>query len=246
MKIIRDHQIPAEICDLIEGARKYVVMVTPYVDLWTRLTDSIKVARKKNVFIQLHYRTKNGKSEVKDKTLKELEGLGVKVNGIELLHSKLYLSDYSAIMTSMNLYQHSSEKSKEIGFWTNKGSLLREYKTYIETHLTNEPILPKKSIFEMGKDLFATQDKEDFEKPEETIVDKKDTNTKLLTTKELSELTGKSSRKINNWFSDNRYMYKKDGDWRTTKKGKDIGGVEKNGQWGKFVVWPESIAEQIK
>ena len=41
-------------------------------------------------------------------------------------------------------------------------------------------------------------------------------------------------------------MYKKDGDWRITKKGKDIGGVEKNGQWGKFVVWPESIAEQIK
>ena len=246
MKVIRDHQIPSEICDLIEGAKKYVVLVTPFVDLWTRLTDSIKVARKKNVLIQLHYRTKNGKSEVKAKTLKELEGLGVKVNGIELLHSKLYLSDYSAIMTSMNLYQHSSEKSKEIGFWTNKGSLLRDYKTYIESHLTNKPILPKKSIFEMGKDLFATEKKEDFQKPEEAIADKKDTNSKLLTTKELSELTGKSSRKINNWLSDNRLMYKKDSDWITTKKGKDIGGVEKNGQWGKFVVWPESIAEQIK
>ena len=49
MKIIRDHQIPAEICDLIEGTKKYVVMVTPYVDLWTRHTDSIKVARNKNV-----------------------------------------------------------------------------------------------------------------------------------------------------------------------------------------------------
>ena len=97
MKIIRDHQIPAEICDLIEGAKKYVVMVTPYVDLWTRLTDSIKVARKKN-----------------------------------------------------------------------------------------------------------------------------------------------------NWFNDNKLMYKKDGDWITTKKGKEIGGVEKNGHWGKFVVWPEDIAEQIK
>jgi len=48
MKIIRDHQIPAEICDLIQDAKKYVVMVTPYVDLWTRLTDSIEVAIRKN------------------------------------------------------------------------------------------------------------------------------------------------------------------------------------------------------
>ena len=111
---------------------------------------------------------------------------------------------------------------------------MREYKTYIETHLTNEPILPKKTIFEMGKDLFAIENKEDFQKSEKGIADKKDTNSKLLTTKELSELTGKSSRKINNWLSDNRLMYKKDSDWITTKKGKDIGGVEKDGQWGKY------------
>ena len=260
MKIIRDHQIPSEICDLIENAKKYVVMVTPYVDLWTRLTDSIEVARNKNVFIQLHYRTKNGKSEVKEKTLKDLIGLGVNVNGIELLHSKLYLSEYSAIMTSMNLYQHSSEKSKEIGFWTNKGTLLREYKTYIESNLTNKPILPKKTLFDIGKnhlkDLLATQEiakgsaptpmieKKDFEKPEEIISDK--INSKLLTTKELSELTGKSSRKINNWFKDNKLMYKKDGDWITTKKGEGIGGIVKDGQWGKFVIWPKEVAENIE
>ena len=40
-------------------------------------------------------------------------------------------------------------------------------------------------------------------------------------------------------------MYKKDKDWITTKKGKEIGGIEKTNQYGKYVVWPEDIASHI-
>lgn len=40
-------------------------------------------------------------------------------------------------------------------------------------------------------------------------------------------------------------MYKKDEDWITTKKGKEIGGIEKSGQYGKFVVWPEEVASHL-
>ena len=40
-------------------------------------------------------------------------------------------------------------------------------------------------------------------------------------------------------------MYKKDDDWITTKKGKEVGGIEKSNQYGKFVVWPEDIAKHI-
>ena len=40
-------------------------------------------------------------------------------------------------------------------------------------------------------------------------------------------------------------MYKKGEDWITTKKGKEIGGVEKTNQYGRFVVWPEDIAKHI-
>ena len=41
-------------------------------------------------------------------------------------------------------------------------------------------------------------------------------------------------------------MYKKGDDWITTRKGKGAGGVEKNGQYGQFVIWPEGIAGDIK
>lgn len=66
-----------------------------------------------------------------------------------------------------------------------------------------------------------------------------------MTTKELSNLTGLSSRKVNKWFTDNKLMYKKEEDWITTKRGKEAGGIEKNGQYGQFVVWPENIAKHI-
>jgi len=71
-------------------------------------------------------------------------------------------------------------------------------------------------------------------------------SSKLRTTKELSELTGINSRRINSWFTENRMMYKKDDDWYITKKGVQSGGVLKEGQYGKFIIWPEDIALQIQ
>ena len=40
-------------------------------------------------------------------------------------------------------------------------------------------------------------------------------------------------------------MYKKDGDWITTKKGKEIGGIEKCGHYGSFVVWRQDVTLRI-
>ena len=41
-------------------------------------------------------------------------------------------------------------------------------------------------------------------------------------------------------------MYKKEDDWFSTKKGKEQGGSEKEGQYGKFVVWPEEIKDLMQ
>jgi len=77
--------------------------------------------------------------------------------------------------------------------------------------------------------------------------EKKDfSNSKLLTTKEISQITGISSRKVNAWFVDNKLMYKKEDDWISTKKGKEVGSVSKEGQYGKFVVWPEEFTTKIE
>jgi len=205
------------------------------------------VRRKVNV--QLYYRA--DKEREMKKFINKLKKIGIQLEPIDTLHAKIYLSEKMGVMTSMNLHDFSKSASREVGLVTDQRGTLKEFKSYIED-LINKPIIPKKGFMNMSKEFLINkfsgeEDNEPEEKIASKVIENKiNTGLKLLTTKELSDLTGQSSRKINNWFNDNKLMYKKDGDWITTKKGKEIGGVEKNGQWGKFVVWPESIAEQIK
>jgi len=156
-KVITDQEIPNEIINLIKESEEYVVIVSPYLDLWGHLTTQLKMKIERGVSIQLHYRT----NEVKSKTLKELKQIGVKLNNIDTLHSKLYLSEKKGIISSMNLYKFSSEESREMGLVSDERSLLKQYKHYIENELTNEPIIPKKSFLDMGKDFLVNQLKDD-------------------------------------------------------------------------------------
>jgi phosphatidylserine/phosphatidylglycerophosphate/cardiolipin synthase-like enzyme len=48
------------------------------------------------------------------------------------LHSKLYISEKEAIMTSMNLYEHSAKENEEIGIHTTNSELLKEIESYLE------------------------------------------------------------------------------------------------------------------
>jgi len=71
------------------------------------------------------------------------------------------------------------------------------------------------------------------------------TKSSLKTTKDLSQETELSSRKINSILVDKKLMYKKDDDWFITKKGKEFGGIEKDGQYGQFIIWPEEIKNEL-
>jgi phage antirepressor YoqD-like protein len=87
--------------------------------------------------------------------------------------------------------------------------------------------------------------KPDFNKTEKKSKTIK-SNGKRYTTKEISQEIGVSSRKINSFLSENKLMYKKDDDWILTKKGKEFGGFEKEGQYGKFVIWPREIVDLLE
>ncbi len=66
------------------------------------------------------------------------------------------------------------------------------------------------------------------------------------TTKDLSEKTGITSRDINQILVNEGLMKKVDGNWDVTKEGKKYGGVEKDGQYGKFVVWSQEIIDLLE
>jgi hypothetical protein len=41
-------------------------------------------------------------------------------------------------------------------------------------------------------------------------------------------------------------MMKSGEDWSTTGKGEFLGGVQKEGQYGKFIIWPQEVITELE
>ena len=152
--VIRDSFINSHLLELIGRSEKYLVLVSPYLKLWGHLETQIENSVKRGVDVQLWYRSDQEKKY--KKTYDKLSKMGVKVDKIDTLHSKLYLSEKEGLMTSMNLLDFSKSNSREIGILTDEGRMLKQFKKYIED-LTQKEIVPKKSFLDMGKDFFGNQ-----------------------------------------------------------------------------------------
>ena len=169
--------------------------------------------------------------------------VGIRTSICSSLHAKCYINENEAIVTSMNLYSFSQQNNDEMGIYVTKQDdpkLYEDISTEVQRLLTLSKEI-RVSFEEVDKKAVQKSEK----KISEIIKAKSNSKSKLLTTKELSAKTGLSSRKVNSWFTDNKLMYKKDDNWITTKKGKELGGLEKTGQYGKFVIWPEDLAKHL-
>ena len=226
---------------LIKNTKDKLILVSPYLQFNRRVKINIEhlVLHKKD--IRIIYR--HNKLKIEESSWLEKQ-TGLRASFCKSLHAKCYLNETEAIVTSMNLYEYSQENNDEMGIYLTKEN---DAKLYSDIYQEVDRLL---QISEEIRVSVKKVDKKLNEKAEKTfsniISQKINTSSKLVTTKQLSDLTGLSSRKINNWFSDNKLMYKKEGDWITTKKGQEIGGIEKEGQWGKFIIWPSEISKNIK
>ena len=238
-KFLNTRKAVSEIEDLIRNAESRLTLISPYLKLSKDFKELLTYRNNKDKITTVIF----GKQELNPNEMKFLQGLRfviLKYN--QDLHAKCYLSDDKMIITSLNLYESSMNNNKEMGVLVN---------------LNDES--DKELFEEANKEIdFIDETSERFEFtsiPEEKKLEEKDlktqpkivrsSNSKLLTTKDLSQLTGLSSRKVNSWLADNKLMYKKEDDWITTKRGKEVGGIEKNGQYGQFVIWPKEIGKQI-
>jgi len=238
-KFLNTRKAVSEIEDLIRNAEARLILISPYLKLSKDFKELLTYRNSKDKITTVIF----GKQELNPHEMKFLQGLRfviLKYN--QDLHAKCYLNDDKMIITSLNLYEFSMNNNKEMG---------------VLVDLNDES---DKELFEDAyKEIdFIDETSERFEFtsiPEVTKTEKKETekqpkienssNSKLLTTKELSQLTGLSSRKVNSWLTDKKLMYKKEDDWTTTKRGKEVGGIEKSGQYGQFVIWPEEIGKQM-
>lgn len=226
--------------ELIKNTQDRLILISPYLQFHKRVKDNLENLNIQKRDIRIIYR--ENKLQVEESNW--LEGqIGIRTSLCPSLHAKCYINENEAIVTSMNLYSFSQQNNDEMGIHVTKNN---------DPELYNDIYKEVQRLLTISEEIRVTVkkvDKKSEQKLDKTVSEliktNKSSKSKLLTTKELSNLTGLSSRKVNKWFTDNKLMYKKEDDWITTKKGKDIGGVEKSGQYGNFVIWPEDVAEHI-
>lgn len=127
MEVLSGTEISREVLLLIEGAREYLVLVSPYFDPWDRLATEIKRAKTRpglKVRLLLRGGEDRDKQEAK---ARDLQAYGVDVAYLNRLHAKVYISDSQAIVTSMNLLKSSAIDSWEIAL---RADRVRDATTY--------------------------------------------------------------------------------------------------------------------
>jgi phosphatidylserine/phosphatidylglycerophosphate/cardiolipin synthase-like enzyme len=227
--------------ELIKNTKDRLILISPYLQFHKRVKDHLENLNIQKRDIRIIYR--ENKLQVEESNWLEKQ-IGIRTSLCNSLHAKCYINENEAIVTSMNLYSFSQQNNDEMGIYVTKDQdreLFNDISEEVQRLLTiSEEI--RVSVKKVDKEIEKETEKtiSNLEKPKDL------SKSKLLTTKELSELTGISSRKVNSWFTDKKLMYKKDEDWITTKQGKEVGGIDKEGQYGKFVVWPEDMAKHIK
>lgn len=107
---------------LIDEAATSVVLASPYISFGRlrNISRSITSATKRKVGVSLIVRAPDANTRHKDTCVEELRPLvegGLKLYTVRDLHAKIYASDRSAIVTSMNLLESSMNNSIEIGVW---------------------------------------------------------------------------------------------------------------------------------
>jgi hypothetical protein len=97
MKILKPSNNILSVISLIENAKKFVVLVSPYTNLegWDKLKNAINNATKRGVEISYYVREGEG--------LKGTEGLNVTTYEVPMLHAKMFFSENNAIISSFHL-----------------------------------------------------------------------------------------------------------------------------------------------
>ena len=96
MEIIKPEENIQSVINLINEAKEFVVIVSPYNDLdgWDELIGAINEANER---IGVSYYVRE------DQGMKGIEKIAATVYGVPLLHAKMIFSESEAIITSSNL-----------------------------------------------------------------------------------------------------------------------------------------------
>lgn len=140
MQLIKPRQISGEIMTLIEEADKKVILVSPYfkVKNWHKLINIFNTLINRRIEVEMFVR------EGEHDSIKEAREVGFRPITIPHLHTKLYMNEKIAIVSSMNLLYSSDTSSLDIALKTENqkeyDEVMEYYNRYIaQTNISSQP-----------------------------------------------------------------------------------------------------------
>ncbi|MGB0432514.1 MAG: hypothetical protein ACPGLV_18705 [Bacteroidia bacterium] len=133
MKFIKPSEISSKIMTMIDETDEFLYLVSPYIKIakWYKLINKFNRLKERNIPFKFFVRDDNRNSESKA----ELKNLKYDFTALQNLHTKLYINENYAIVTSMNLLLSSEINSIEIGYRTENDSEYQELKEYCKRYL---------------------------------------------------------------------------------------------------------------
>jgi len=162
--ILLTHQIPGKIIEIIQNSKEYCFLVTPYFQPWGILERELDKAARDNKKIIFIFRDQDDARFQFSFLNKEY---GFDLVFVDRLHTKLYLNEKEALLSSMNLYDSSKENNFEVGYSFGSSTYSREFKEQIidDDILKSNPYIIKGRYFdgldENEQDNYHTNSKEE-------------------------------------------------------------------------------------
>lgn len=110
--IVDTPDLNSAIAHMTEDARKFILVVSPYLKINDRLRRTLAIADTRGVKTFFIYGKKEMNSDTYD-WIKTLENSSIAF--IPQLHAKLYLMEFAGIIMTMNLYTFSQVNNEELG-----------------------------------------------------------------------------------------------------------------------------------
>lgn len=156
MKVIPPYKIGSEILDLIYEAEEFIVIVSPYFDImkWGSMKDAITNALNRGIGIEFYTRNESTNSS----SWFQAEALGLKPKLVTYLHAKLYYSEKSGIVTSMNLLTGSHNNAIDFGAIYDQPDELSEIENFVKKYVApvSSPEKPDTDELFLTNERFST------------------------------------------------------------------------------------------
>jgi len=135
------------IVDIIKNADLYLYVISPFVEFGNNLSRHILDAQDKVENLTILVSRGRGMDKKSIKELQKLKDSDCNVQTHPDLHSKIYLNEDVGLITSMNLYQPSINKSLEVGVRITNSEKLKEVEELIKKYLSDRDTKPFQAGF---------------------------------------------------------------------------------------------------